>query len=183
MWQLDGTCWVFCLWRGCITSTKCTPRRGSASPLATKGILRSCCPLLGIHPASSPEHHQEQTSETSDSAPLFIKTGDIETLSFFPCQWFGEPFSCAVPCAFLLFPSSCFQESASCTNPMGCPLYYPAPQSFCSPHKGLPSLCSTKALLSLSSPLCTMYLLCSLPQIMQIVLLVLRSISSVFKMV
>lgn len=55
---LDGTPHIFCLQRGHIASAKCTPSRETVSPRVTLGILKSRCPLLGLCPASSLEHHQ-----------------------------------------------------------------------------------------------------------------------------
>ena len=66
-WLLSRFCWDLCLWRGHIASTKFHSKQGTTSPHVVHSPLRPCCLLLGIHPTSSPEHHQALSSETSNS--------------------------------------------------------------------------------------------------------------------
>ena len=97
-----------CLWpqKGHIASTKCIPNRRTAFTHATQRILRPCCSLLGLHPASLPELCQALNSETSDSVLHFIKPCGIETLSCSPINGFGEQFFCAIICVCFHFSLS-----------------------------------------------------------------------------
>ena len=78
-------------------SLKCTPWRGMVSSSATQGILRLCCPLLGLCPPFQQEHlytqqaHSAmvQTSKTSDFA---CKNLQLSAALIFPVSVFGEVF-------------------------------------------------------------------------------------------
>ena len=106
MWPFSGVHWDLCLWGGHMASTRCSQSRGTTSPLVAYRPLRPCYLLLGIHPASSPEHHQALSSETSDSIVYRILVVLTPSL-FFPISGFGEKSSCSVP-------YECFHSFSQC---------------------------------------------------------------------
>ena len=91
--QLNGTHRVFHMCRGHITSTKCTPSRGTTSPYATQGIFKLYhpfpraphCFLAGASPGKDLQNFRLCT-------PLFIKTWWYCNPLLFPHQWFWVSF-------------------------------------------------------------------------------------------
>ena len=63
MWLLSRVCWDFCLWGGCMASTKYPPSRGATFPRVARGPIRPLCLLMDVLTRAlpgtfSPEHCQ-----------------------------------------------------------------------------------------------------------------------------
>lgn len=176
-WQLNGTDHVFSPHRGCITFAKCTPSRTS-SPRATQGTLRLCCPLPWHCPSSSQRITRSWVLKGQTlCSVVYKKLALLKPSPFSPIIGFGEQFIGQSPeCVVTFYPAAIWGGGECFLVQTWCNVLSP-PLSFSSLWKCLPLLSGTEALLSPKLSLCTMYLPCYLPQITQIVLLILRSIS------
>ena len=158
-----------------MASTKCTPSRETVSPHVAHAPLRPCCLLPWVCPTASPEHHQAlrpklQTVHSTVYRILVV----LKPSPFFPSVVWGTD--------FLFSPLQVFSLFLSLSQAtFGGVLFLHNHDVPLSPHFSFSlhengSLLS-RVLLSPSSPLCTAYLPSSFIQVMQIVLLILRSIS------
>ena len=157
--MFSSICWDLCLWGGRQASTECPPIKGTAS--VSQGPLKLCCLLLGIHPYHQSTDRYRAVEFLMLLSPFY---GVLMVLK-------PSPFSLSLSCSVIYECSHFF----SLTNFGGSafPVFSPVSLSFLLKYCSLPFVTS----LSPSSSLCVAYLLSSVAQVMQIVVLILRSIS------
>ena len=122
------SCKFFCPSRGHAASPKCTPRRGTVSSCASRGILRPHCPacsqasalLLHWSTTEPSRHNPDDGADFQNfrlSALLCIKTCGSQPLLFSQSILLGKSFSCAISCTGFLCLSVSVSVSVSLSLP------------------------------------------------------------------